>query len=293
VSIELSHGPLTARIARLGAELQSLRRGGEELMWQPRAGHWQQTSPWLFPVVGRLRDGGFTHRGRWYELPLHGFAAARSFELLSQTGDTAQLQLRADDGTRAAYPFDFRLVIGYRLGADGLEMNLAVHNDGAETLPFSIGGHPGFALPGRLDGWRLQFDQPEADTVWRLQPDPAPWGLRAGTPERWRWDAPGRLDLHGQLFQRDAIILDPVRSRSVALVHRTEGERLRLDLGGAPSLGLWARPGAPFICIEPWWGRDDATEAPHELIAKPQLLKLGAGSQFQARLQIHLAASRR
>lgn len=286
MSITLAHGPLTARIARQGAELQSLCRQGEELLWQPRAGHWQQTAPWLFPVVGRLRDGGFTHRGRWFELPLHGFAAARSFELLSQTGDAVQLQLRADDATRAIYPFDFRLVVTYRLDAGGLTVDARVHNDGIELMPFGFGGHPGFALPGRLDQWQLQFDQPEAASVWRLRPEPPPWGLRATTPEPWRWSAPGRLALHSRLFDRDALILDPVRSRSVALVHRLHGERLRLTLGGAPTLGLWARPGAPFICIEPWWGRDDDAEAPHELVAKPQLLKLGTGMLFEASLQI-------
>lgn len=284
--LTLARGGLTARIAALGAELQSLTRDDEELMWQPRAGHWQQTAPWLFPVVGRLRDGGFGHAGRWHALPLHGFAAAQAFEVLSQAPDALTLQLRGSERTREAYPFDFRLVIAYRLGDDGLTMDIAVHNDGGETLPFGLGGHPGFALPGRLDQWTLHFERPEADSVWRLQPDPPPWGLRAAAPEPMRWDAPGQLRLRPGLFKRDALILDPVRSSWVALVHRTRGERLRLQFRGAPTLGLWARPGAPFVCIEPWWGRDDDPTAPHALLAKPQLVKLPAGEVFKASLQI-------
>jgi galactose mutarotase-like enzyme len=286
MTVTLSHGGLTARIALLGAELQSLRRDGEQLMWQPRAGHWQQTAPWLFPVVGRLRDGGFSHHGSWHEMPLHGFAAAQAFELLSQTPDAVTLQLRSSERTREAYPFDFRLLIAYRLDSQGLTMDTAVHNDGDETLPFSLGAHPGFALPGRLDDWRLQFERPESPSAWRLQPDPLPWGLRAATPEPFLWDAPGRLQLHARLFERDAVILDPVHSSWVALVHRTRGERLRLTFRGAPTLGLWARPGAPFICIEPWWGRDDDAAAPHALLAKPQYVKLPAGKVFEARLQL-------
>ena len=289
MSFTLAHGMLTARIATLGAELQSLTRDGEELMWQPRPGHWQQTAPWLFPVVGRLRDGGFSHRGRWHELPLHGFAATQPFELLGQTPDAVTLQLRSSERTRMDYPFEFRLLVRYRLDAQGLAMDIAVHNDGDETLPFSLGAHPGFALPGRLDDWRLQFEQPESPAVWRLQPDPPPWGLRAAAPEPFRWDAPNGLQLHALLFERDAVILDPVHSSWVALVHRTRGERLRLHFRGAPTLGLWARPGAPFICIEPWWGRDDDAAAPRALLAKPQLLKLPAGQVFEAHLQIATA----
>lgn len=288
-TLALSHGPLSARIAPLGAELQSLRCGSEELMWQPRAGHWQQTAPWLFPFVGRLRDGGYLHRGRWHEMPLHGFAASQEFEVLAQSPNSARLQLRASERTRDVYPFDFRLLITYRLDAEGLSMDIAVHNDGDETLPFGFGAHPGFALHGRLDDWRLQFEQPEAASVWRLNPDPPPWGLRATTSEPFRWDAPGSLQLHQRLFDRDALILDPVRSSWVALVHRRHGERLRPQFRGAPTLGLWARPGAPFICIEPWWGRDDDGTAPHALLAKPQLHKLPAGAVFEAGMRICVA----
>lgn len=284
--VTLTHGRLAARIAALGAELQSLTCDGDELMWQPRAGHWQQTAPWLFPVVGRLRDGGFSHRGRWHELPLHGFAASQPFELLSQAPDAVTLQLRSSERTRASYPFDFRLLIAYRLDAQGLAMDIAVHNDSDETLPFSLGAHPGFALQGRVEEWQLHFEQAESASIWRLQPDPPPWGLRSTTAEPLRWDAAGVLHLRPRMFERDAIILDPLHSSWVSLRHRSRGERLRFCFRGAPTLGLWARPGTPFICIEPWWGRDDDAAAPHALLAKPQLHKLPPAKVFEAHLQI-------
>ena len=27
------------------------------------------------------------------------------------------------------------------------------------------------------------------------------------------------------------------------------------------AIGLWTKPGAPFFCIEPWWGWADALDA--------------------------------
>jgi len=287
--IELRQGRLTARISPHGAELQSLRRGDEELLWQPQDGVWHQTAPWLFPFVGRLRGGGYRHRGRWFEMPLHGFAAHCDFGLASQCPDAAELRLRDSEATRARYPFRFELRIAYRLQAQGLDIELAVHNCDDETLAFGLGGHPGFALTGDLRDWQLRFERPEADTVWRLQPDPPPWGLRATVPEALPWPAPGRLQLHPALFARDALILDPLRSDWVALQHLERGElkeHLRVQLGGAPQLGLWARPGAAYVCIEPWWGRDDAADAPEELLDKPQLQRLPAGAVFRRTLSL-------
>jgi galactose mutarotase-like enzyme len=286
--LTLRRGRFTARVAQRGAELLSLRNGDEELMWQAQAGVWQQTSPWLFPFVGRLRDGGFEHRGRWHAMPLHGFAAGLDFEVLSQQQDAVRLRLSPSEATRASYPFEFRFEVGYQLDEQGLAIRLSVHNDGDEPMPFALGGHPGFAMPGRLQDWHLQFQKPEADSVWRLCPDPPPFGLRATAAEPFRWEAPGRLQLHPSLFEHDALILDPVQSGWVCLVHHSQGERLRLHFHGAPTLGLWARPGASFICIEPWWGRDDDATAPHALLAKPQLHKLPEGEVCEARLQIAL-----
>lgn len=284
--IELRQGRLAARISPRGAELQSLRRGDEELLWQPQPGVWQQTAPWLFPFVGRLRGGGYTHRGRWYAMPLHGYAAHSDFEIVAQQPDAAELRLRDSEATRAHYPFGFELRIGYRLQAHGLDIELAVLNRGDETLAFGLGAHPGFALAGELQDWQLVFEQPEADSVWRLQPDPAPLGLRAAAPEPLAWTAAGRLQLHAALFERDALILDPLRSAWVALQHRERGEQLRLLLDGAPQLGLWARPGAAYVCIEPWWGRDDAADAPEPLLDKPQLQQLAAGAVFRRTLSL-------
>lgn len=284
ISLQSPCGRLQARVNPRGAELQSLQREGQELLWQPQAGVWHQTAPWLFPFIGRLRGGGFTHRGRRFALPLHGFAAQADFKPL---GD-GRFQLTRSAATLAVYPFAFRLCIAYRLDAQGLHIDIEVSNDGAEPMPFAFGGHPGFALPGLLSDWALHFQEPEADTLWRLQPEPPPWGLRANAPEPFGWTAPGVLALHADLFERDALILDPVRSGWVALHHRERGQQLRVNLDGAPQLGLWARPGAPYVCIEPWWGRDDDANAPEALADKPQLQTLAPGASWQRRLQILL-----
>lgn len=282
--IELQHAGLQARIAPLGAELQSLRRGSDEYLWQPQAGVWQQTAPWLFPFIGRMKGGSYLHRGQRYAMPMHGFAAKLAFDVLEQSPSHARLELLSSSATRQHYPFAFSLRVQYRLEAEGLHIKVELGNESAEALPFALGFHPGFALPLQasegLDAWRLHFERPEAQEVWRLGSEPLPLGLLNVDSEPMSWMAPACLQLRADLFARDALFFKHIRSRWVALVHRERGERLRLHLGGAPQLGLWARPGAPYVCIEPWWGHDDDADAPLALAAKPQLQVLGARQVF-------------
>lgn len=285
--IQLRSGALSARLDPLGAELKSLSLDGEEFLWQAQPGIWNLCAPWLFPFVGRLRGGGYTHAGRRFALPLHGFASQLRFDLTQQQADAVWLEARHSDATRAGYPFPFRLRIGFALqGERELAIGIHLDNLGDEVLPFGLGAHPGFALPGGPQGWFLRFEQPEDEAVWRLN---AEGTLLASQPEPFAWDAPGRLDLGSNPFARDALILKQPRSGWVALAHREHGERLRLIAPQMQHLGLWARPLAPYVCIEPWWGHDDDETAPEAFIDKPQLQRLAPGDTWSRWLLVRLA----
>ena len=287
-SISLRLGTLSSRIDLLGAELRSLRRGDDELLWQDEAAVWPHAAPVLFPVVGRLRGGGYLHGGQFYAMPTHGFAGHQRFELIAATADSLLLELRANAATWAMYPFEFRLRVRFTLSRQGLEVAYTVINEGEQPMCFALGSHPGFALAGDLSDWHLQFDQAEVGVVWRLcGQDNA---LLAAEPEPFTFDKGQRINLHPSLFARDALIFKHIRSRCIGLVHRERGVRLQLDTGGAPHLGLWARPGAAYVCIEPWFGVDEDRHAKPALADKPQLMSLAAGARFETRYQLVLPA---
>lgn len=276
----LTHGDWQARIARLGAELQSLRHvpGDEELIWSGDPAVWGQRSPLLFPFVGRLRGGGYRHGGRWWALPIHGFAAGAAFSVVAQDAHSVVLGLQARAGERPDYPFAFRLQLRYTLAADGLSVSVKLHNpSGHETLHFSLGAHPGFALPGALQDWSLAFNGGPDASVWRLAD-----GLLARAPESLKLGpGPGALALNPDTFADDALVLRHSPFSSVSLVHRRTGPRLHLHTGGAPQLGLWAPAGgAPLVCIEPWWGHDDDPDSPPELAGKPQVMGVAPGGAW-------------
>ena len=263
----LRAGDWTAEIAPLGAELVRLHHARHgDLLWSGGE-PWRRHAPNLFPVVGRLAGDRLRHGGQGYPLGQHGFARDRVFDPVRQGADHALFRLVDDAETHRHFPFAFILDIGYRLSADGLEVTYEVVNPGPGPLPFSIGAHPAFRWP--LDGespkaahW-IAFDAPEPAPIRRLSGGlmlPAP----VETPVRGR-----RLDLADGLFEADAMVFDRLASRG--LVFAGPGLGLRLAWEGFSELGLWMKPGADYLCIEPWAGFADPLGFEGAFLDKPGL----------------------
>lgn len=276
--LTLAQGRLRCLVALRGAELRSLSDGAEQFIWQRDPAIWADSAPLLFPVVGRLKDGSYLHQGQRYRLPIHGFARVCPFELLEQSAASATLVLRDSAATLATYPFRFVLKVMFTLEEHCLHVRYRVHNPAAGTLLFSLGSHPGLRIPPTARGladWSLLFDAEEAPECYRLDGD-----LLAAAPTPLAFAGPRRIALSDRLFDADALIFKKLRSRHVRLVHRSGRVRASVATGGAPMLGLWSRPGAPYVCIEPWHGVDDDAGGGGELAAKPGIVSLSAGATF-------------
>ncbi|WP_257165879.1 aldose 1-epimerase family protein [Bradyrhizobium sp. SRS-191] len=285
----ISAGGIAATVKADGAELCSLKTGGGlELLWQA-APAWPRHAPWLFPIVGRLKNDQLQHRGRFYPMTQHGFARDMRFTWLQRSAEAFVLRLTDDETTRARYPFAFSLTLTYRITADALEMQIEIANRGAEELPASFGAHPAFnwpLLPGEpKESYRLIFAEPEPAPIRRLsggllreQPEPSPIEGRV-------------LSLNEGLFVDDAIILDQLASRSVRLVG-TKGPALELSWDNLHQLGLWSKPGdAPFLCIEPWRGFASPVNFDGEFANKPGLMYIAPGAAETLHCRIRVGSS--
>ena len=261
------------RARSLGAELTSFcdLRGGEyEYIWQ-RSPVWDGQSPLLFPVVGRLRDGGYFLNGRRYSLSKHGFARRSEFALEAQDETEMTFLLTDSAQTLESYPFPFELRVHYALMADGFVMETRVRNTGAETMWFSLGAHPGFQCEM---GDKIVMDAEETADAFLLGEN----GL-CGPAKIPVFDHSRQLVLAPDTFARDALIFDGLKSRGAALV-RQNGRNVHVDFGGAPCLGLWAKPGAEYVCIEPWYGVDDRWDADGDFTHKERIRSLEPGAEF-------------
>ena len=287
--IPLSNGILSATIATLGAELQSLKdAAGSEWLWQADPAVWPRHAPILFPIVGKAAGNALLIDGRSYPIGQHGFARDRDFAIVEQGPGHVTLRLVADAETRTHYPFDFVLDLTYALDGATLAETATITNPGAAPLPASVGFHPGFAwpLPGSdapQEAHLVLFEKAEPAPIRRLGPGGVlPDGLP--TPVEGR-----RLALAPSLFAADALIFDRLESRSLWFgVPGRPG--LRVDFPDMPYLGLWMKPGAPFLCIEPWQGHAAPEGFAGPIADMPGMLAIAPGASVARHMAVSLAA---
>jgi galactose mutarotase-like enzyme len=288
--LSLSSGDLSVEVDPLGAQLSTLRdRAGRDLLWGGDPSIWAGRAPLLFPIVGALAGGRYRLGSATYPLPRHGFARVKHFEVVDASSGAATLRLRADEGTLQVYPFQFELDVRFALDGPTLSVTTSVRNLGADDMPASVGFHPGFRWPLPFGGARsshfIEFAMDEPDPVRRLNaaglltPEPHP------TPISHR-----RLTLADELFQDDVIIFDRIQSRHVTY-GADEGPRIRVSYPDAPYLGIWTKPRAPFICIEPWHGVADPEGFAGDFRTKPGVFTVAAGSALSTQLIVTLLES--
>ncbi|MET1755081.1 aldose 1-epimerase family protein [Novosphingobium sp. RD2P27] len=284
--VSLASDVLSARINPLGAELWSLTdRQGREYMTNADPEFWTGHAPLLFPIVGMLKDGRYRLGENSYALPKHGFARHSRFDVVASGPDFVQFQLTDDAETRASYPFSFVLDVTFRLEASTLHVEAQVSNTGDEPLPFSFGYHPAFAWPlpgsGAKEDHRVIFEAAEPQPIRRI--DPETGLLLADT-----FPSPvegSQLAPDAALFEPDALIWDQLASRSVRF-EAPASASITVTFPDTPMLGIWQKPGAAFLCIEPWQGIADPVGFECDFRDKPGVISLARGEARTFRMDV-------
>lgn len=289
--VTLRSDALTASIHPLGAELWSLRDAdGRQLMTDADPAFWSGHAPLLFPIVGALAGDQYRLGDRTFAMPRHGFARRSEFALVAADKAQALFRLEASEQSRAFYPFDFRLDMEFAIEGATLAMTATISNRGDAPMPFSFSYHPAFAWPlpygGAVEEHRIVFERDEPAPIRRLDPatglvapDPQP------SPVKGKVYAPTYAD-----FEADALIWDELASRS--LTYGVPGQPcLRIDFPDTPMLGIWQKPGARFLCIEPWAGIADPLGFTGDFTDKPGVMTLAPDAQQRLRMDVTLLES--
>lgn len=255
---ELENEEIKIQVDSLGAELRSLsdRKNGHEYMWNGDEKYWGRISPILFPVVGCCRNKEFRYKGETYSLPQHGFARDMEFTLTEQTTDEMWFRLTDDEKTRENYPFAFVLEIGYRLAGRSVQVMWRVHNPAKEALHFSIGGHPGFRTPLICEEKTTCYlDFGGIKQLWTRKIND---GLAREETAEVTLDGDGLLPVTMETFAEDALVIEENQTHRVSLLDEQKKPFVTVSFD-APLFGVWtpSNQNAPFICIEPWYGRCD------------------------------------
>jgi len=287
----LENDLLKIKIKSKGAELCSIRsiKNNIEFIWEANPDVWGSHAPNLFPIIGAMKDDSYFYNGKKYNMPKHGFARHNEdFEVISNSNSEVTFQLKSNDELKAIYPFEFEFLMTYELNDNELLIHHTVKNTDSKTMYFSLGGHPAFACPLFKDesytDYFLEFEKEETSKSYLLN---MATGLVSDKTKP-VFDSPNTINLHGDLFNEDALIFKDLKSRQVALKHKEKGEILNVKFEGFPFLGIWAKPNAPYVCIEPWIGIADSENTNHQIKDKEGIVTLEPKKSFKATYSITL-----
>lgn len=281
----LKNDILTVEVSGHGAELTSIRKGSTEYLWQADPAFWGRHSPVLFPIVGSVWEKRYRVEGKEYELGQHGFARDMDFTLVNATETEVRYRLESTPETLAKYPWPFVLEIAYRLHEGNLDVIWEVSNPGTEEMFFQIGAHPAFCYPDydpqTMERGFLSFDRNEGLECIRIKEKGC-----VDAETRYPLEVPqdGLLPLTSETFDAiDTIMLQDSQIGKVTL-HRADGSPWLSLSFDAPVVGIWSPPtkNAPFICIEPWYGRCDRAGYEGDYREKDWINRLGAGETFRS-----------
>ena len=295
--IEIKSDQLTVQFKTLGGALSSIKdQDGIEYLWQGDATYWSGQAPVLFPICGSLREDvaiyshadGTETKG---SIPRHGLVRKNEFDLVDQTENSVTFAIEDDENTYQNYPYHFRLEITYLVNGKTVRTQYKVLNkETNKVMPYFIGGHPGFNCPLLDDevyeDYYLEFEKEETCSVPRPFPETGLLDFQDRSP----WLVSQKeVDLSYDLFSVDAVTLDELQSKSIALRSRKHEKGLKVNFQEFPNLIIWSTLNkSPFIAFEPWSGLSTSLEEGNHLEDKKNVRLLEPGQVDQIGFDIEI-----
>ena len=281
MNITIYNHQIKATINTLGAELIQLEKENHNYIWTIDETYWNKTSPILFPIVGRLKNDAYTIEGKTYELPRHGFARNFEFKVEHQTENAVVFLLTENSETLKQYPFQFDLRLKYEIIENSLKMNYSIINKSQETMPFSIGAHPAFAINELFSDFTIAFNEVEDFVSHELEKEQFNNSSKKIPSEN------GKINLDYALFEKDALVFKHLKSDILTLLKKNQ-PYISVKFKGFPYLGIWTKPNAPFLCIEPWCGLADNINHNGNIYEKEGIQLLDNNVEFEREINITL-----
>lgn len=260
---------LEASFLSFGAELCSVKNkeSNKEFIWQADKNIWARHAPVLFPFVGRLNNFEYLFCGKFYKIEQHGFARDMQFEVVFKQNDSVTFELLKNDYTYSRYPFDFSLRITYKLNKNKLNMEFEISNKNNQIMPVSFGGHPAFNITAANDAV-IEFENDKNVESMQLLGNFLSFKTRSAI------DKNGNIIFDNNTFDKDALMFKNLKSNWVKLKSKSSKSYIKVNINGWKYLGIWAKPGANFICIEPWEGIADKLNFRNDVSVKEGIVNM-------------------
>ena len=254
-------------VKEMGAELNSFKskKTGFEFIWGGNTDIWYGQSPILFPIIGRLLDDKYRLNGTEYTMPKHGIVRKKPFKLIEKTDNSLKFIQSDDEESLQSYPYHFDLIVEFKITDNGLSVTHTVVNKNDCTMYYSFGAHPAFNCE---IGDYLEFSENEHLLTEQIDHE------SILIEEKFPVNLDGKkLVITENLFDDDALILSDYKSKAISLKSNNHSRVVEFNFD-SPLLGIWAKPGAPYVCIEPWWGVNDNYDKKDDFSQKRGIMSL-------------------
>lgn len=286
---KLKNEEMTVLIAGIGAELKSLKaKNGIEYIWNANPKYWNFSAPFLFPIVGTLRDKKTIIDGKEYAIKQHGLLRHQEFSVVEQTDEQILLKNEFNTETLSVYPFQYQALVEYRITGKILMTKLKITNIDTRPIAFNLGGHPGFSCPlyqgEQFSDYALYFSKPETFSSPKVTKE-ATLDFSTSVMSFQNLQV---LPLDKKMFAIDTIIIPRVKSNAVSLLNKAK-KGLKFTFENFKTLAIWTpNNDAPFICLEPWIGYNDHHDSNYDFYKKDDLITLAVGEEILVYYQMEI-----
>lgn len=256
--ITIKNDFLTVNILLKGAEVLSVinNQTGHNYMWEKDSSIWNNTSPVLFPTVGKSNGDKIRYKGKEYHFTNHGLARHHLFSKEFISPCEVNLTFNSYELEDDVFPFRFKFTVNYKLVNETLITTYKVSNpSNMENTYFSVGAHPAFRCPfdekHTFEDYYIKFENDTTLTKHEITES----ALYTGKTSSFSLND-SKLD-----FATFDISLTPVfsdfKSNYVELCEKGSSRKIRCSIKGFPYVAFWKKPETNFVCIEPWCGKSD------------------------------------
>jgi galactose mutarotase-like enzyme len=269
-----------------GAELISMfsKKDNLEYLWQGDTNYWRFHAPICFPIIGSLVDDTCFVDNKPYNMTVHGFARDMNFDIYKQEKDSVSFILKSDDETLTKYPYKFSLIISYKLINNKITVSYEVRNEDNKEMYFSIGAHTAYNCPViphlKTEDYYLSFKEQN------IQPFLLSYGFLTDK-KKVLYEKTKQIPVSKELFENGVIILENLENKEITIGSDKNNRCVTMFFEDFPYVAIWSKiEGAPFICIEPWFGLPDLGGASGELKNKKAIQRLGNKKVFKCSHEI-------
>ncbi len=288
--ITINNDYLKIEVSKTGAELKSLVSNNNiSYLHDSNPLYWNKSSPILFPIIGKLKDGKTIIENKEYVIPGHGFIKNQLFDVIEHDDNKLVLSSEYNEETLLMYPYKYRFNVIYELEGTILKVTNIIENIDNNKIFFNLGAHPAFSTQlyanDSINDYRIVFEKEETFDSPVVMSDST---LNFDEVARSYYKTK-EIHLSKDVFSIDTVINHKVKSKKVWLMNN-DNKGIMLEFSGFPSFCIWSLfdEEAPFVCLEPWYGNNDHYDSNNNFLEKDNLIKLDVGKKFEINYSISI-----